>query len=302
MNRRHATARQWERQRIGTMRRLWRAVEEFSPGGWGHEHLSSLSLLAANVRQDGRPLPWPALDGLARRVAVARLAVIDRFGDVAIELRRSGRADEALRAERLGSRMEQALRGVSEAIGRGGAGLDGAAELAAACRDALDLAGQVRSGLVGRVAVDLVPLVRWLVDERLGGRPGSERLDVDLSRLEDGGTPCVVLAGVLDLAEGLEAALSALLARGTRVAGGVMSVRPEQDSVALRLDWRLGSSGADPSEAVVSALVPLEAYGAVIQRLAPLEPGTGGAVVELRLAAGGVRRRPVPLDAERAAR
>lgn len=292
-----------ERERVGTMRRLWRAVEEFSPGGWAHEQLSSLALLADNVGRDGTKPSSSARDGLARRAAIARLAAVDRLSDIAIELARSGRRDEALRVERLASRIEQALAGIAGGAGGGMERLGGATELAVACRDALELAVRLRSELVGRVAVDPVPLLRWLVDQRFFEEVECGRLRVGLGPPDVEERPHVVLAGVLDLADAVTGALDALLSRpGNGVLRACVALTPSPESLVLRIDWSEGECRADPGPAVVEALLPLEAYGASIQRIEPRRARDGRVLADLRLASGRPARRAVPLRARRAAR
>lgn len=204
---------------------------------------------------------------------------------------------------RLTARIERALADLSGRIGRGGPFSEPAGELARAAREALSAVSELRSGLVGRVAVDLTPLLRWLSTDHYGAAVSAGRLAVDLSAVEDSRDPCVVLAGVLDLADGLGAAFDVLLGcPRRRVCAASLSALPAPDSVSLRIDWRTEPSGADPAPAVLSALLPLEAYGGILQRLDFHEPTAGGVAVDLRLAASGARRRPVRLVPTRAAR
>jgi hypothetical protein len=300
MSLRHTSLRQRERQRLATARRLWRAVEEFSPAGWGHEQLSGLALLAANVG-DEPPLPWRALERLARQTAAARLAALDRLADIALELARCGRREEAGRLEGLVARIDRALAGVSTEIGHGGPVAEPAGELASACREMLVSVAEVRSSLVGRVAVDLVPLLRWLIGERFAAPADTAVLTVDLDGVAKGDEPCVVLAGVLDLADGLSGALEVLLrCPRRRVASASLSVHEAPDSVVVRLDWQ--DRRADPGPAVLWSLLPLEAYGAAVQRIGPRGDLSGGVTADLRLASSGARREPVRLAPTRIAK
>jgi hypothetical protein len=302
MRRRHDTAAQRERHRLGTLRRLWRAVEDFSPSGWGHEQLSKLALLAANV-EDESPPSWRAVEGLAWRTAAARLAAIERLGDVAIELERCGRREDALRLGRLTTRIDRSLAEVSARLGHGEAFAEPATELARACREALSSIADVRRGLIGRVAVDLPPLLRWLDEERFAAASRAGALAVDVAGLGGKDRPWIVLAGVLDLADGIASALGVLLECPRRRAAGVtLAARPCPDSVMLRFDWSGGAADGEPLPAVLSALLPLEAYGAVLRKLEPRAPGAGGVAAELRLAASGARRQPVRLVPTRAVR
>jgi hypothetical protein len=231
------------------------------------------------------------------------MAAIERLGDVAIELERCERRDEALRLGRLTARIDRSLAEVSARLGHGKAFAEPAAELARACREALSSIAEVRSGLIGRVAVDLPPLLRWLEQERFAAASRAGALAVDAAGLPRADNPCVVLAGVLDLADGIASALRVLLECPRRHAASVtLSARPSADSVMLRFDWSGGSPDGDPLPAVLSTLLPLEAYGAVLRKLETRAPSAGGVAAELRLAATGARRQPVRLVPTRAAR
>lgn len=305
MGRRSTADREHERQKGGAFRRLWRVIEEFSPGGWGHEHLSTLALLAGNGSAD-RPLPERARTALEERVHQARATVVDRLSDIAIELHRVARDDEASRLERMASRVDQALVGVPRGARAWEASAAVATELATACRDTLHFVVELRRGLVGRVAVDLEPLLAWMTGERHALAVERGTLTLALAPVPAAGrraSTAAVLVGVIDLVSALEEALAALLEMPARAAAHVgVRTGAAPRHVELVLTWTRGASGFDPAPAVHAAFLPLEAYGAVIESLGAGAHAEEGVAVSLRRAESGSLRRPVLISEVRAAR
>ncbi len=246
-----------EARRESAIRRFWQASADFSKGAWARREVTSLLFLCQNL-----DLEQPLGEGLAKRLRFAtanlRGRVLERLADVVSSAREAGLSEDL--SQQLFAAWNLLDQRLSECLCRAGEPphLD-TKVLASALGQIIERTEELREEIRPRIAADLAPTLRWLVQAEHGTRLEAGGIEFQLDG-SDGRSRIAVRP--FDLVACLTQLLGLIFRRGQIEGPLAITGADEGESYRLYLDWRVRDRWHVEPATLLEALRPLTQYGA----------------------------------------